>query len=149
MTEELRQKAEEWCLNHTFADTESAEEYYYKTYPVTLNIGEEERKKEVIDIFLAGYKKANEWHYVKDGDLPKAYQKCYFIYSNYYNKDGEVDFSESSVSVRTGLYAFYYDEEGEETTDPCFYDDIVGDEIDPSEVYAWKEIVLPELKESE
>ena len=97
-----------------------------------------------------GYNKANEWHYVKDGDLPKAYQKCYFIYSNYYNKDGEVDFSESSVRVRTGLYAFYDDEEGEETTDPCFYDDIVDDEIDPSEVYAWKEIVLPELpKESE
>ena len=97
-----------------------------------------------------GYNKANEWHYVKDGDLPKAYQKCYFIYSNYYNKDGKVDFSESSVRVLTGLYCFYYDEEGEETTDPCFYDDIIGDEIDPSEVYAWKEIVLPELpKESE
>ena len=29
-----------------------------------------------------GYNKAKEWHYVKDGDLPKAYQKCYFIYSN-------------------------------------------------------------------
>lgn len=25
MTEELKQKAEEWCLNHTFADTDSAE----------------------------------------------------------------------------------------------------------------------------
>jgi chromosome segregation ATPase len=33
-----------------------AEEYYYKTYTVTLNIGEEERKKEVTDIFLAGAK---------------------------------------------------------------------------------------------
>ena len=94
-----------------------------------------------------GYNKANEWHYVKDGDLPKAYQKCYFIYSNYYNKDGTVDFSESSISVRTGLYAFYLDEEGEETTDTCFYDDINDDEISLSEVYAWKEIVLPELKE--
>ena len=96
-----------------------------------------------------GYNKANEWHYVEDGDLPKAYQKCYFIYSNCYNKDGKVDFSESSFRVRSGFYCFYYDEEGEETTDPCFYDDIIGDEIDPSEVYAWKEIVLPELKESE
>lgn len=37
-------------------DEEMAEEYYYKTYPVTLNIGEEERKKKVTDIFLAGYK---------------------------------------------------------------------------------------------
>lgn len=37
-------------------DEEMAEEYYYKTYPVTLNIGEEKRKKEVTDIFLAGLK---------------------------------------------------------------------------------------------
>ena len=53
-----------------------AEEYYYKTYPVTLNIGEEEREKEVTDIFIKGaefgYNKANEWHYVKDGDLPNT-----------------------------------------------------------------------------
>jgi len=31
---------------------EEAEEFYYKTYPVTLNIGEEERKKEVTDLFI-------------------------------------------------------------------------------------------------
>ena len=90
-----------------------------------------------------GYNKANEWHYVKDGDLPKTYQKCYFIYSNFYDEDGKVDFSESSIRVLTGLYAFYLDENGEETTDPCFYDDINDDEIDLKEVYAWKEIVLP------
>lgn len=52
-------------------DEEFAEEYYYKTYPVTLNIGEEERKKEVIDIFLAGLKAGKpKWHKVKSGDLP-------------------------------------------------------------------------------
>ena len=44
-------------------DEEMAEEYYYKTYPVTLNIGEEERKKEVTDIFLAGLKAGRpQWH---------------------------------------------------------------------------------------
>ena len=97
-----------------------------------------------------GYNKANEWHYVKDGDLPKAYQKCYFIYSNTYGEDNKVIFSESNINVLTGLYAFFLDEEtGEETTDPCFYDDINDDEIGLSEVYAWKEIILPELKESE
>lgn len=51
-----------------------AEEYYYKTYPVTLNIGEEERKKKVMDIFLAGLK-ANwpKWHDLREdpNDLPK------------------------------------------------------------------------------
>ena len=97
-----------------------------------------------------GYNKANEWHYVKDGDLPKAYQKCYFIYSNNYGEDNKVIFSESNINVLTGIYAFFLDEEtDEETTEPCFYDDINDDEIDLSEVYAWKEIVLPELKESE
>jgi hypothetical protein len=91
-----------------------------------------------------GYNKANEWHYVKDGDLPKVYQKCYFIYSNFYGEDNKVIFSESSIRVLTGIYAFILDEEtGEETTEPCFYDDINDDEINLKEVYAWKEIVLP------
>ena len=95
-----------------------------------------------------GYNKANEWHYVKDGDLPKAYQECYFIYSNFYGEDNKVIFSKSTVNVLTGVYAFVIDEEtDEETTEPCFYDDINGNEIDLKEVYAWKEIVLPELKE--
>ena len=92
-----------------------------------------------------------QWHYVKDGDLPKVYQKCYFIYSNSYGEDNKVIFSKYNINVLTGIYAFFLDEEtGEETTDPCFYDDINDDEISLEEVYAWKEIVLPELpKESE
>lgn len=93
-----------------------------------------------------GYSKANEWHYVKDGDLPKENQKCYFIHSNVYGEDNKVIFSESDINVFTGIYTFFLDEEtGEETTDPCFYDDINNDEIDLKEVYAWKEIVLPEF----
>ena len=104
------------------------------------------------DIYIAGaefgYNKANEWHYVKDGDLPKAYQKCYFIYSNVYGQDGKISFSKSDINVLTGVYAFFLDEEtDEETAEPCFYDDINDDEICLKEVYAWKEIVLP--KESE
>ena len=91
-----------------------------------------------------GYKKANEWHYVKDGDLPRVGQKCYFIYSNFYGKDNKVIFSESSIQVRTGVYTFILDEEtGDETTETCFYDDINDEEIYKQEVYAWKEIVLP------
>lgn len=98
-----------------------------------------------------GYNKANEWHYVKDGDLPKVGQKCYFIYSNFYGKDNKVIFSESSIKVRTGVYTFILDEEtGDETTKTCFYDDIIGEEIYEQEVYAWKEIGLPkEIKENE
>ena len=93
-----------------------------------------------------GYNKANEWHFVKDGDLPKVGQKCYFIYSNFYGEDNKVIFSESSNRVLTGVYTFILDEEtGDETTETCFYDDINDEEIYEQEVYAWKEITLPEL----
>ena len=119
-----------------------------------LLVGIQDRERAREQGFIAGaefgYNKANEWHYVKDGDLPKAYQKCYFIYSNTYGEGNKVIFPESNINVLTGIYAFFLDEEtDEETTEPCFYDDINDDEIDLSEVYAWKEIVLPELKESE
>ena len=39
---------------------EMAEKYYYKNFPVTLNFGEEERKKAVIEVFLAGAKENEE-----------------------------------------------------------------------------------------
>lgn len=112
-------------------------------------------KHSYIDGFKDGakfvYNKANEWHYVKDGDLPKVGQKCYFIYSNFYGKDNKVIFSESSIKVRTGVYTFILDEEtGDETTETCFYDDINDEEIYKQEVYAWKEIILPkEIKEND
>ena len=97
------------------------------------------------DGFKDGYNKANEWHFVKDGNLPKIGQKCYFIYSNFYGKDNKIIFSKSTINVLTGVYAFILDEEtGEETTETCFYDDINDEEIYEQEVYAWKEIVLPE-----
>lgn len=93
-----------------------------------------------------GYNKANEWRFVKDGDLPKVGQKCYFIHSNLYGEDNKVIFSESSIKVLTGVYTFILDEEtGDETTETCFYDNINDEEIYEQEVYAWKEITLPEL----
>ena len=123
-----------------------AEEYFGKKSELV----EVEKLKIYTDGLKEGYNKTNEWHYMKDGDLPKAYQECYFIYSNFYGEDNKVIFSKSTVNVLTGVYAFVIDEEtDEETTEPCFYDDINGNEIDLKEVYAWKEIVLPELKESE
>ena len=98
-----------------------------------------------------GYNKANEWHKVADGDLPKVGQKCYFIYSNFYGEDNKVIFSESSIKVLTGVYTFILDEEtGDETTETCFYDDINDEEIYEQEVYAWKEIVPPkEIKQND
>jgi len=83
-----------------------------------------------------GYNKANEWHYVKNGDLPKA------------------EFVDEYKKPRLpSAYKRHYC--------LCLGDDcIMGKYIKGSfstveghysldEVVAWKEIVLPELKESE
>lgn len=124
----FEKEAEEWVENNLH----STEEDYIKAFQ---------------DGAEFGYNKANEWHYVKDGDLPKENQECYFIYSNVYEDFNKVSFAKSNIQVRTGIYSFFFDDDGNQTTEPCFYDDVIGDEIDLSEVYAWKEIVLP--KESE
>ena len=84
-----------------------------------------------------GYNKANEWHYVKDGDLPKE-DDVYLIYTTkgvllgHYEQggaDGETDFTGEPYSDFT-----------EYPSEMLFTED---------EVIAWKEIVLPELKEKE
>ena len=69
-----------------------------------------------------GYNKANEWHYVKDGDLPNKGVLCAVLLVN---KD--LIFArlrEDNVWTTNGHNAF-------------------------ENVIAWKEIVLPELKENE
>lgn len=53
-----------------------AEEYYYKNiFAETNPKSETELKEKFLQTFQDGaefgYNKANEWHYVKDGDLPK------------------------------------------------------------------------------
>lgn len=54
-----------------------AEEYYYKNiFAETNPKSETELKEKFLQTFKDGaefgYNKANEWHFVKDGDLPKA-----------------------------------------------------------------------------
>ena len=71
--------------------------------------------------FKDGYNKANEWHYVKDGDLPKDEKLC-LIWC------GEKDFNTVEY-VRKRFW------------------DLCGGWLEVDEVIAWKEIVLP--KESE
>ena len=105
-----------------------AEEYYYKSYPVTLNIGEEERKKEVTDIFIKGaefgYNKANEWH---KADVPTTpINKVVLGYIKDYN-------TKKFCLVKWN---------GEWWYDARTWNDKV-------KLIAWKKIVLPELKESE
>ena len=73
-------------------------------------------KRSYIDGFKDGYNKANEWHYVKDGDLPKENQLV-MVY--------RVNPLGANIAI-TNWYDSYKD----------------------TKVIAWKEIVLPELKES-
>ena len=71
---------------------------------------------------MFGYNKANEWHYVKDGDLPKDEDwKWCVSYRGYYY-----------VAKYEEMFGCWTNQEYSEVMQP----------------YAWKEIVLPELKES-
>ena len=72
----------------------------------------------LVEFAKLGYNKANKWHYVKDGDLPKENENV-LIYSNRANLIGV---------YRNGFWFT--------NSDGCLEDDDI-------EVIAWKEIVLP------
>ena len=100
-----------------------AEERYYKNYPVTLNIGEEERYKEVTDIWKDGaefgYNKANEWHYCKD-ELPDHNGQFYV-----------------ALKGQTETFTLTYDYDEEDDSKMVWLDD--DDTNFDDEVYAWRE----------
>ena len=75
-----------------------------------------------------GYNKANEWHYVKNGDYPKEKGNYLVAWKRTHHVEeyGKWGFDVDLFNVDEGYF------EG------------VGDYV-----IAWKEIVLPELKESE
>ena len=96
-----------------------AEEYNQKVPFNPLNV-----EKEIRRAFQKGaefgYNKANEWHFVKDGIFPT-------------HSNGVLVFTDEGV----GLGSYGLDNKEWYTYDTGF------------RVIAWKEIVLPELKESE
>ena len=82
-----------------------------------------------------GYNKANEWHYVKDGDYPKDNKPVLCIL-------GDVDSDNCEVG--------YYNDVG--SGEPWHFETYHLPDNDGDNAWgvsAWKEIVLPELKESE
>ena len=95
-----------------------AEEAIMKKYPSSVQ-GYKSLIKNWKDGAEFGYNKANEWHYVKDGDLPKDEKEYLVIY-------------ESDHTKYIGLESYYLDTK--EWSTIC-------------EIIAWKEIVLP--KESD
>lgn len=73
-----------------------------------------------------GYNKANEWHYVKDGDFPT-----------------EITEKEYLVALKSEYGGFFYETDIWCNSLHCFASN------NSTKVYAWKEIVPPELKEKE
>ena len=81
-----------------------------------------------------GYNKANEWHYVKDGDLPKKElgEKQLLVRVRNYTEDY--------------IFAYYMLDKYYSKNGKRFYSDIDCDyPIDLDDIIAWKEIILPEL----
>ena len=87
-----------------------------------------------------GYNKANEWHYVKDGDLPKDKKNFKSYVVAYYGAIGSI------ANGKSCWEELCYDTENKRWVDKETLEDIpyVNQE---GIVIAWKEIVLP--KESE
>lgn len=91
-----------------------------------------------------GYSKANEWHYVKDGDLPNTETKNYTYIRR--RKRCERQFTDYRVIK---CFVLCLNEKGKTTAEIGYFDCDQKCFLDKAEgiVYAWKEIVLP--KESE
>ena len=92
--------------------------------------------------FLAGFNKANEWHFVKDEDLPKDTTSLYLV------RVYSWDFGLSHLYKKYGMYIPIVCEwKGEyfSALDKMAY----SNARNIKNCIAWKEIVLPELKESE
>lgn len=104
----------------------ATEEYVHKHY--LRQHGPIKYRKSVGDVWydggIYGYNKANEWHYVKDGDLPK---------------DNEY------VLIYTDLKNTYV---ARIPTEKGYFVTRRGRFVQMSAVIAWKEIVLPEVKET-
>jgi hypothetical protein len=120
---QLSQKGAEEILDiiDSYIDVKEVTEELFKKKP----LGYEMKTELEIykDGFKDGYNKANEWHYVKDGDLPKATTPVLVILES-----GVPYVSWISSDKGWWFCTNYYTGE----------DDVI----------AWKEIVLPELKES-
>ena len=71
-------------------DEEKAEEYYYRDYPTTLSIGEEERKKKIKEAFMAGQLAERNREEINYGRLEKM--KIKRTKKGLYRKSNFLDF---------------------------------------------------------
>ena len=94
-----------------------------------------------------GYNKANEWHFVKDGDLPNTDTQNYTYIRR--RKKYERHFTDYKVIK---CFVLCLNDSGKTISEIGYFDCNKKCFLDKAEgfIYAWKEIVLPELpKESE
>ena len=103
---------------------------------------EEYATKECCTSYKAINCKANEWHYMKDGDLPNTEIKNYTYIRR--RKRYERQFTDYRVIK---CFVLCLNEKGKTTAEVGYFDCNQKCFLDKAEgmVYAWKEIVLPEL----
>ena len=126
LEEEIEVKADEYALEESTAcNYGESSKHVYQGYFYGFLKGAE-----------FGYNKANEWHYVKDGDLPKDDKNYRSYVVAYYGAKG------SSANGKPCWEELCYDSENKRWVDKDTLDDIpyVNQE---GIVIAWKEIVLP------
>lgn len=89
-----------------------------------------------------GYNKANEWHFVKDGDLSNTETKNYTYIRR--RKRYERQFTDYRVIK---CFVLCLNEKGKTTAEVGYFDCNQKCFLDKAEgmVYAWKEITLPAL----
>lgn len=83
-----------------------------------------------------GYNKANEWHFVKDGDLPDEDVYVYLLFRG----QEYPTVARRHLFKEWGRLKWSWD---------CKWGSGYTIEADNDRIIAWKEIVLPELKENE
>lgn len=132
----FEKEAEEYAdneINKMFVD--ESEEVYVRASTL---------KQIIKNSHLKGLEKANEWHYVKDGDLPNTETKNYSYIRR--RKRYERQFTDYRVIK---CFVLCLNEKGKITAEVGYFDCKQKYFLDKAEgmVYAWKEIVLP--KESE
>ena len=94
----------------------------------------------LVDFAELGYNKANEWHFVKDGDLPNTETKNYTYIRR--RKRYERQFTDYRVIK---CFVLCLNEKGKTTVEVGYFDCNQKCFLDKAEgmVYAWREIVPP------
>ena len=107
---------------YAFDEVKHKQEWYIKHPEHSIDSDSEDIKKHWEKGAEFGYNKANEWHYVSKKDYPKDKTEKKYL-----------------VALKSEYGGFFYEIDIWCESLHCFASN------NPTKVYAWKEIVLPEL----